>query len=236
MALTSATCYYFFASKLNGGILSMKANQVWTKLGRAAVTLVMIGGLLMTSAVSAFADNGGNGEGTLAIFTSTTPSQGTSTSNLNSGGTYYIELLNPGGSTRLTQLKNVPTTLTFNFFTPAVNFQGNPGKYAKDTPAGTVQGTEVGTESPYIYKITVPANLAKAYYTIETGAPMSHGGNGEDEFYFSTDPSVNGNQGVQILNPAGQLPEMPYPVVIPALFLVGAVAVFSLRRKAVAKH
>jgi|GEM_PF-3640948 len=214
----------------------MKANQVWTKLGRAAVTLVVIGGLLTTSAVSAFAsDNGGNGEGTLAIFTSTTPSQGTSTSNLNSGVTYYIELLNPGGSTRLTQLKNVPTTLTFNFFTPAVNFQGNPGK-SKDTPAATVQGTEVGTGSPYIYKVTVPANLAKAYYTIETGAPMSHGGNGEDEFYFSTDPSVNNGKGVQILNPAGLLPEVPYPVVIPALLLVGAVAVFSLRRKAVAKH
>ncbi len=214
----------------------MKANQVWTKLGRTAVALAVIGGLLATSAVSAFAsasDNGGNGEGTLAIFTNQNLSKGTS--NLNSGGTYYIELLNPGGGTRLTQLRHVPATLTFNFFTPAVNFQGNPGK-SKDTPAATVQGTEVGTRSPYIYKVTLPANLAQAYYTIETGAPMSNGGKGEDEFYFSTDPSINNNQGVQILNPAGQLPEMPYPVVIPALLLVGAVTVFSLRRKAAAKH
>lgn len=210
---------------------------------RSGAALAIVAALSLGS-TSAFAknigtgsnDNGGNGEGTLLIYSSLSDAQsGTqSTVALTAGQTYYIVLTNPGGSTNETNLKNVPSTLEFDFYNPVQNFQGNP-KNASGVPINfTVAGTEDGTSSPYIYSVKVPNSTAAGDYTIATfGAnsqPQSNGNSGEDEFFFSTDPAIDGgNISIQTL-PQNQLPEVPLAAVFPAGLAVIGTLVWRKKR------
>ena len=199
-------------------------------------TLIGFGFGLVTAAMAAapltaFAhDNGGNGEGQLAVYASN-PSPTTSpTTNIQLGGTYYIELLNPGGNPLPQNIKSAPNEATFNFIHPSVNLQGNPGNWSFTTTF-TVDGTLV-SGSHYVYKITLPAQEPKGYYTIETGPLQMNTNSGEDEEYFTNDPSIGGTgTTVQGYDLTGQLPEVPYAGLIPMLAILGGGYVFLRRRR-----
>ena len=206
-----------------------------------ALALWLAGSLVLGGAAFAKSggsgDNGGNGEGTLSMYTTLANAEsGTSpVSALTGGQTYYFVLENPGGKTPETNLKNVPPSLTFNFYNPAHNFQGNPKKaekYAKDIQF-SVSGQLVNSH-PFVYPVTLPLNIATpGDYTIGTFGvnkqPQSNGQNGEDEFFFSTDPTINGT--VLVEPPTqGQMPEVPLAGVLPVILAAGGIVWFARRR------
>ncbi len=183
-------------------------------------------------------DNGGNGEGTLYMYSTLANAENGSApvSALTEGQTYYFVLASPGGKTQENNLKNVPPTLTFNFYNPAHNFQGNPKKaekYAKDIRFSVLSG-QLSNKHPFVYPVTLPSNVSPGDYTIGTfgvnAQPQSNGNSGEDEFFFSTDPSIDGTVTVQ---PAtqGNMPEVPFAGLLPvALAAIGGVVWYARRR------
>jgi len=146
-------------------------------------------------------------------------------------------LANPGGSTAETNLKNVPATLDFSFYNPAYAFQGNPANSNYVSPSFPVDNApEVGTSSPYTYAVTIPQTAAGNYSIATFGAnpqPMSGGTSGEDEFFFSTDPMINGTAGIPITPlPDNKMPEVPFAAILPAALAVVGGAIWAKKRKA----
>lgn len=220
---------------------SMKARLV-----RNAVFATAVAGSMLALTQTALADNGGNGEGKLAIFSTSDVKNAQEVASLQWGGTYYIELENPGKQSRLWNELNAPTTVVFNFFNPPSNFKGDPGHWDLSNYTFKVTGSEVDGKSnsaPFVYKVTLPgAQTAsqKKYgdgnYAIETGqVAMHHNGvffnNGEDEMYFSRDPKIGGAITIYPPTPAGQLPEVPYAGIIPAIVLAGGGLLYLRRRR-----
>lgn len=218
------------------------------KWARAATAAALAGGLAF-GANAAFAkgtgsqDNGGNGEGKLYIYSSLSAAQNAkngkgAVSALTAGQTYYIVLANPGGKTKEKNLKNVPTQLDFEFYNPPQNFQGNPAK-ANNVPIGftVANAPEDGTGSPYIYTVTIPSSTKAGNYSIATFGsnpqPQSNGKEGEDEFFFSTDPLIDGGNGIPIQSPLqNQMPEIPLAGAIPAgLAVIGSLVWWRQRAK-----
>lgn len=176
-------------------------------------------------------DNGGNGNGHL--FISTVGTNPVLTNALTIGKTYDFVLANPGGKTKEKNLKHVPTTLTFNFYPSTVKLHGNPKDLSKlGTPVFTVMGTEIGTRSPYTYKVPLTSpSVTSGNYNIITGYATSNGKHSEDTFYFSTDPSLT-NPTVVTNPPAGELPEIPYTGIFAFVILATGATYLILNRKA----
>lgn len=221
----------------------MRTMNVNGKMMRGLMSAAVVAGVSMMG-VSAFAtpkpvDNGGNGEGTLLIYPSATDAQTgkNPTDSLASGQTYYIVLVNPGGNTAETNLKNVPATLDFSFYNPPVDFQGNPAKSNGVTATFAVDNAqEVGTTSPYTYAVTIPQAPAGNYSIATFGAnpqPMSDGTPGEDEFFFSTDPMIDGTAGIPLAPlPDNKMPEVPFAAILPAALAVVGGAIWAKKRRA----
>ncbi len=229
--------------------------NAWNKAvrGTAAAALFTLslstflsGGALAKSIGTGSGDKGGNGEGTLLIYGTQQGAiqGGKSVTSLTVGQTYYFVLANPGGQTSEQNLHNVPSQLAFNFYSPPAVFQGNPNKAQQDS--GNIQYTvssmsEVN-KHPFVYKVTIPSSMAAGDYTIATFGlskqPQSNGNNGEDEFFFATDPTVNdsgnGSGGITVNPPvANDMPETPWAGALPLAVagLGGAAWMYARRRK-----
>lgn len=242
----------FSVQRKQGGNQVTNWGKAALRTGTAALLVVSLstaslGSVMAKSSQTGSGDNGGNGEGTLLIYGSDSNAlSGTSQlATLVPGQTYYFTLANPGGKTSEKNLKSkyVPTNLMFNFYSPVHNFQGNPKKaqkYQADIQYSPI-GAEVSTH-PYVFSVKLPAKMAAGDYTIATFGtnlqPQSGGKNGEDEFFFSTDPTVNGNKtsgsDQVVVAPATQnnMPEVPWAGALPVgLAGLGAAAWMIARRK-----
>ncbi len=208
-----------------------------------SLSAVLSGGALAKSGGSG--DHGGNGEGTLQIFSTQNDAVqgmggGNPITSLVAGQTYYIDLANPGGQTSETNLHNVPQTLTFNFYSPVANFQGDPNKAQQDSGniKYSVSGSEV-SKHPFVYAVKIPSTMLAGDYTIATfglsAQPQSNGKDGEDEFFFSTDPTVNGGGtgGIAVNSPmTNNMPETPWAGALPlAIAGLGGAAWMYVRRR-----
>ncbi|QQE78870.1 hypothetical protein [Alicyclobacillus sp. SO9] len=208
------------------------------------ITLSMaMTGTMVALTQTALADNGGNGEGNLDLYNSSSVTSTAPISALQWGGTYYIELTNPGNKSKLWNEVNAPAHLTFNFFNPPRPFKADPGKWDTSNPTFSVTGTEVdgsSNKAPFVYKFTLPSKVNNGSYTIEAGPvafnhSTGHGENnnkGEDEMYFSNDPNIGGGSiSIGPTTPAGQMPEVPYAGILPAVILAGGAFVYLRRRR-----
>jgi hypothetical protein len=197
--------------------VKMGISRFLDKPVRTLLVAVAALGTMLTMSGTALADQGGNGEGKLEVYATATAT-GKPAASLSWGGTYYIELLNPGGRSQLNNITNGPNSIKFNFFNPPRTFQGDPGHWNTNGSTFTVTGTQT---QKFIYKITLPTKpYTEGNYTIEAGPISMHKNHGEDEVYFANDPNIGGVININT-PPAGQLPEVPYAGMLPLLVLLG---------------
>jgi hypothetical protein len=209
------------------------------------ISLAAAGTMVALTQTALAVDNGGNGEGNLDLYNSSNVTSTKPIAALQWGGTYYIELTSPGNKSKLWNEVNAPATVKFNFFNPPKTFKGDPGHWKVSNPTFTVKGTEINgptNKAPFVYKFTLPTKAPNGNYTIEAGqVAFNHStgsgdknNNGEDEMYFSNDPNIGGGSIViGPKTPAGQMPEVPYAGILPAVILAGGAWFFLRRRRKV---